>query len=128
MLSYPYCLDDYCDDVFKVLNALNIKKCHLIAHSFGGRIAVKIASSCNLIDKLILTGSAGLKPKRKISYYLKVFSYKAIKIFLNNEAKNKFGSKELKSLSGNMRESYYKIVNEHLDNLLRNIKAKTLII
>ena len=75
-----------------------------------------------------MTGSAGLKPKRKLKYYFKVYFYKLIKGFLPEKLKNKFGSSELKSLSGNMRKSYYKIVNEYLDGYLSNIKCKTLII
>ncbi len=127
-LPYPFSIDDYLKDVLAVLDKLKIEKFYLIAHSFGGRIAIKLAGTTDRVLKLVLTGSAGLKPKRSLKYYFKVYSYKLIKRFLSDKARAKFGSEELKGLSGNMRGSYYKIVNEYLDGYLSNIRCKTLII
>ena len=127
-LPYAYCLDDYVNDIKSVLSTLNINEYNLIAHSFGGRIALKIASEDNCVNKLILTGAAGLKPKRSLKYYYKIYTYKIIKRFLSEEKKNKYGSYELKQLTGYNRQSYVKIVNEFLDKKLKHITAKTLII
>ena len=44
-----------------------------------------------------------------------------------NKLKN-FGSKEYKSLSEIQKQSFVKIVNEHLDDLLKYVDNKTLII
>ena len=107
---------------------LNIYNYDVIAHSFGGRIAVKLISLGENVNRLVLTGSAGLKPKRKLKYYFKVYSYKAIKWCLSEKTRRKFGSRELKSLSGNLRASYYKIVNEHLDSEVKKIKNETLLV
>ena len=71
-LTSPYFLDDYVKDVLKLLNQLDIKRYHIICHSFGARIAIKLATFDKRIDKIIITGGAGLKPKRSISYYFKV--------------------------------------------------------
>ncbi len=127
-LPYAYSLDDYVFDVLSVIKSLNLTDYYLVAHSFGGRIAIKIASNCNGVKKLVLTGSAGLKPKRSLKYYLKVYLYKLLKNFLTSNQRNKFGSSEYKSLSGYDKESYYKIVNEYLDDKLNKIKCKTLIV
>ena len=77
---------------------------------------------------MILTGSAGLKPKRSLKYHFKITYYKLIKRFLSETAKSKYGSSEYKSLTGYDKQSYLKIVNEYLDNYLNKINCNTLII
>lgn len=127
-LPFAYSLDDYVDDIKKVLINLGISNYYLIAHSFGGRIAIKLATSSLSPNKLILTGSAGLKPKRTLKYRFKIAYYKLIKRFLSENAKSKFGSVEYKNLKGFDKQSYLKIVNEYLDEYLNKIKCNTLII
>lgn len=80
------------------------------------------------LDKLILTGSAGLKPKRGIGYYIKVYLYKLLKKILPKKLLKGFGSKEYRSLSGVMKESYLKIVNTHQDGEVSKIKNQTYLI
>ena len=46
----------------------------LIGHSFGGRIAI-LLSSRNEIGKIVLVDAAGIKPKRGLRYYWKVYSF-----------------------------------------------------
>ena len=127
-LPFGYSLNDYVLDILSVIKELKLNSFNLIAHSFGGRIAIRIANLNVGVDKLILTGSAGLKPKRTIKYYLLVYYYKLIKKFLTEKGKSKFGSSEYRLLSGYDKESYYKIVNEYLDGEINKIKCKTLII
>ena len=50
----------------------------LLGHSFGGRVGILFASR-NKVHKLILVDAAGVKPRRSLRYYYKVYSYKAIK-------------------------------------------------
>ncbi len=106
----------------------DIKSYDLLAHSFGGRIALRLANIDDRLDKLILTGCAGLKPRRKISYYIKVYSYKILKKILPQKLLKNFGSSEYKSLDEIMRQSYKKIVNTYQDGELDTIKNKTLIV
>ena len=65
-LNSPYCLDDYVKDVLKLLDELKIEKYHILAHSFGARIAIQLAKFDSRVDKIIITGGAGVKPKRSI--------------------------------------------------------------
>jgi len=52
----------------------------LIAHSFGGRIAIGLASRHPaLVGKLVLIGSAGLRPKRSLRVNLKRFYSKQLR-------------------------------------------------
>lgn len=128
LIPFAYSLDDYVNEVKGLLDKLSVKKYDLIAHSFGGRIALKLATLDKRLDKLILTGCAGLKPKRRLSYYFKVYRYKLLKKFLPESKLTNFGSADYVKLSPVMKKSFIKIVNEHLDGILKDINNKTLII
>jgi pimeloyl-ACP methyl ester carboxylesterase len=128
-MEYPYSLDDYILDVKKYIKENALKNPHVIAHSFGGRIALKMASETpDAFDKIVLVGCAGLKPKRKLKYRIKKFVYKIIKPFLLGRKPKIFFSKDYLSLSPVMKESFCKIVGEHLDYALPRIKNQTLIV
>lgn len=107
---------------------MKVKKPHVIAHSFGCRVAVKLASQEDIFDKILLTGPAGVILKRGISYLLKVKTYRLVKKFFPRFAEKNFGSKEYRTLSPVMKESYKKIVNEDLRGDARLIKNQVLIV
>ena len=123
-MDYPYSLDDYIKEVKEKLKENNIKKPHIIAHSFGARIALKLA----FFDKMVITGGAGLKPKKTLKKVIKRWLFKFLKIFLPKERLKGFYSKDYNSLSPVMQKSFVKIVNEHLDGRLSKIENKTLLI
>lgn len=117
----------YANMVMCLCEKLNIKKYNIIGHSFGGRVAI-VMSVINKekINKLVLVDSAGMKPKRKMSYYVKIYNYKfRKKLGLSIE---KYGSKDYKLLDNDMKKIFTSIVNEHLEDYLKEIKAKTLIV
>ena len=97
----------------------------VIAHSFGGRVAIKCLAR-GLIDRAVLTGCAGIVKRRTLSYHLKVKSYRLIKKLAPRFAEAKFGSAEYRSLSPLMRESYKKIVNEDLREEAKRIARPVL--
>ena len=90
--------------------------------------------------KVVLMDSAGLIPKRKPKYYIKVGIFKAGKTILNKipdvgpmkELKEKMfnhvGSSDYKSSAPVLRETMKKILNEDMSELLPNIKVPTLLI
>lgn len=70
----PYYLNDYVDFVINFLNKNKIQKPVIIGHSFGGRIAIKLAFLYpDLADKLILTGVPGIT-----EHSLKILIFKII--------------------------------------------------
>ncbi len=128
-MPYPYCLDDYIEDLREYFYKNNIKKPSCIAHSFGGRIAIKCAYyNQDFFDKIVLTGAAGLKPKNNIKKSAKKVAFKLLKTFLPKDKLIYFYSKDYLALNSVMRESFIKIVNEHLDYCLDKIENQTLII
>ena len=103
-----------------------------LAHSYGGRIGVKLASSYpDLIDKMVLIAAAGLPPKRsfleKISILIKTRSFKLMKCFVRDkkkleELRSKHGSPDYKK-AGEMRKIFIKTFAENLEEDAKNIKC-----
>ncbi|MCM1152639.1 MAG: alpha/beta hydrolase [Muribaculum sp.] len=132
-------IEEYTSLVEKFINRLGIKRPSLIGHSFGGRIAI-LLSSRNDISKVVLVDSAGIKPKRKLKYYLKVYSFKAAKKILpvilgrkNGESaiekwRGKAGSADYRQSSPRMRAVMSKCVNEDLKHVMPSISASTLLV
>ncbi len=128
-MEYPYSLEDYCQEVKSELIKRNVKKPCVIAHSFGGRIAIKLASeNKDFFDKIVLTGCAGMKPKFSFKRAAKKSVFKILKPFLGKEKLKRFYSSDYLSLSPVMQKSFVKIVNEYLDDRLQYIQSPTLVV
>ena len=128
-MEYPYSLSDYVREVKEYMAENGIVKPHVIAHSFGARIAIKAAAKDkDLFDKIVLTGAAGIKPKRKIGYRLKRCVFKTLKLIVPKEKLSMFYSSDYNNLSPVMKESFIKIVNEHLDSVLPEVKNAALLL
>ena len=128
-LTSAFSVDDYACWTEEVLRLLGVEKPHIIAHSFGCRVAVKMASrSPEIFDKIVLTGAAGIRLRRGLRYHLKVKIYRLVRRFAPQFAERRFGSKEYRTLSPIMRESYKKIVNEDLRDCARKIESEVLLV
>jgi pimeloyl-ACP methyl ester carboxylesterase len=143
-LEAPFSVTDYAKWTEEALALLNVSRPHVVAHSFGCRVAVKMAalgvengtengtenskSRGQVFDKILLTGPAGVVLPRGAGYKIKVKTYRMIKKISPRFAERRFGSQEYRSLSPVMRESYKKIVNEDLRADARKIENQTLIV
>ena len=128
-MEKAYTLDDYIDSVEEFKYKHSIKKPHIVAHSFGARIAIKAcALNANFCDRLVLTGSAGLKPRLTLKKLVKKTAFKVLSKFVDKSKLSAFYSSDYNLLEPIMKESFKLIVNEHLDNYLGKIKNQTLII
>ncbi len=127
-LRAPWSVDDYADWTQEFLQNMGISFPYVIAHSFGGRVAVKCLSRGDVFDRAVLCGCAGIIPKRTFSYHLRVRAYKAVKKIAPHYAETHFGSAEYRTLSPIMRESYKKIVNEDLRGDAKKINRPVLFI
>ncbi len=123
-----YSVDDYCDRLEEFLHARGIVFPHVIAHSFGCRVAIKCLSRRSQFDRVVLCGCAGIVPKRTLSYRARVRAYRVAKRIAPRFAEKRFGSKEYRTLSPLMRESYKKIVNEDLREYAAKVTRPTLFI
>jgi len=119
----------------------------MLVHSFGARILLKMLSASNRIvhiDKIIITGGAGLKPKRSFKFHLKkivVAILKApIKLLPSSKQEaamnwlrrtsvwKSLGSSDYRKLSGVMRETFVKSVTEFFDENLQDIPDDILLL
>ena len=72
-----YTVADYALDVVTLLDVLGVQKAVFVGHSFGTRVAIEIAVFYPKIAQgLVIVDGAGIKPRRKPSYYLKVLAHK----------------------------------------------------
>lgn len=132
-------VERYTSAIEEFARRLGLVRPSLIGHSFGGRISIVYASR-NEVDKVILVDAAGIKPRRSLRYYAKVYSFKAAKHILPyivgrkradeiiDRWRGKAGSSDYKSASPKMRAIMSRVVNEDLKGLLPEIKAPTLLI
>ncbi|MDR9419987.1 alpha/beta fold hydrolase [Gracilimonas sp.] len=140
-------IDDYADSIQAFIQSLEEDKVDVLVHSFGGRIILKLCArdfGKKHIDKVLITGGAGMKPKRSIKFYLKKYTAKTLKapfMILPGSLREKalgwlrstslwksLGSSDYSKLSGVMRETFVKSVTEYLESSLPNIPHETLLI
>jgi pimeloyl-ACP methyl ester carboxylesterase len=132
--SEHFTIYDYASVVAKFLETLNQQKVHIVSHSFGGRIAIILASLYQeLVKKVVLIDAAGLKPKFSFRVFLKIkwyrFCKKLVQFKLLNKAHlSKFGSSDYKNLNEAQKKVFVRVVCEDLTYLLKNITAPTLLI
>ena len=128
-LKEPFSVSDYATWTQEVMSLLGLDRPNIVAHSFGCRVAVKLASeNPSAFDKMLLTGPAGIITNRGFFYRCKVKLYRFVKRFAPNFAEKKFGSAEYRSLSPIMKESYKKIVNEDLRACAKRVKNPVLLV
>lgn len=132
-------VEDYTNMLEKFVSALGIENPILLGHSFGGRVGILYASR-NKVDKLILVDAAGIKPRRSLGYYFKVYSFKAGKvisrIFLGRQRAERRiermraarASADYAAASPRMRAILSRVVNEDLRSVMPAIKASTLLV
>ena len=139
----PWAVDDYVDFVISFCEKMGIKSCYIIGHSFGGRIIIKLMSRDDLpfeVQKIVLTGSAGIRPKQTLNKKIKTRCYKIGKGILSTKIckkimpnaldhlRKKNGSADYNAASPVMRQCLVKVVNDDLTPLISNINASTLLI
>lgn len=128
-MPYPYALDDYVHWLKDYMKKNGVVRPHVIAHSFGARVAVKAAAEDgSLFSSLVLTGAAGLKPKRTLKYRVNKIRFRLLKKFKSKDKLEKYYSSDYRALSAPMRESFIKIVNEHLEESAKKVKNPVLLV
>lgn len=132
-------IEEYKNFLFAFFNELGIVEPIIIAHSFGCRIVIKAAKEIKY-KQLIMTGAAGIKPKRKLGYYIKVYTFKLFKKLaklpilkkrlrsLLESYRSKSGSSDYRQATEIMKGVLSKSVNEDLRNYLPAITCPTLLI
>lgn len=121
----PLCLDDYARIVSEIIDECADGKTDVVAHSFGARILLKILPD-KRIDKIVITGGAGLKPKLSPKKRIKILFHKIKRrLHINTEGD---GSEDYRRLDDDMKKTFVSVVNEHFDGKLVKIDNETLLL
>ncbi len=136
-------VDDYTDFVLEFAKALDLKEVILMCHSFGGRISIKLLSREDLpltVKKAVFLDAAGIRPRRGMGYYVRVYTYKLGKKLasvpiiarlcpsLVEKVKKRSGSADYRNASPRMRAVMVRCIEEDLTAYLPKINASTLLI
>ena len=141
----PWRVDDYAEMTLQFIQEQQLAPVCVVAHSFGGRVAIKLAAlHPEMVEKVILTGGAGIrKPvsdrarkrsqtfKRYNAMLTRIGAIKPLKPLAEQwqtKLRNRFGSPDYVKLNEVMRKSFVMIVNEDLLPLLKQIHAPTLLV
>jgi pimeloyl-ACP methyl ester carboxylesterase len=131
---------DYADHVRQLLDALGVAGAAFLGHSFGGRIAIHLAAhQPRRVARLVLVASAGVRPRRRLSYHLRVATTKALRRLLTLPGLESAGSRLLQRwqakvgsrdylAAGRLRPTLVKVVNEDLAPILPRVEAPTLLV
>lgn len=117
---------EYAQFVKNFLKKINIKKCLLIGHSFGGRIGIILASEDKLIDQLILVDAAGIEEKGAV-LKIKLILAKILKPLIPAKIRAKILQGDYQD-SGELRQIFKKVTSQNLGHLLPKIAIPTTII
>lgn len=132
-------VEEYTRCVEELADILGMPAPALVGHSFGGRISI-LMSSRRPVKKVMLVDAAGVKPKRPLKWYFKVYAFKMMKRILLlvygkekgtkkiEEARNRKGSADYRNASPMMKSILSKCVNEDLTHVMPDIKASTLLV
>lgn len=135
----PWGVYEYADCMEAMLKSLGVEAPVIVGHSYGGRIAI-VMGSRGSYEKIVLVDAAGIKPKRPLSYYRKVYTFKAMKRLLPllvgrqradrwvEKRRAKAGSADYRQATPMMRMVMSKSVNQDLRHHLPDIKNPTLLI
>lgn len=141
----PWGVPEFAACLKELLTKLHFLPCCVIAHSFGGRVAIELAASNEgLFDRMILTGAAGIRPQQNDAASQRTSTYKKLKSVVAAAEKlhifgtltdkwqealiQKYGSKDYAALSPDMRKTFVKVVNYDQSDKLRRIRSSTLLV
>lgn len=130
-------ISDFAKIIADFIKINKIKKPVVFGHSYGGKIAAKLAADYpDLIDKLILEGASGIKPSKSLFQVLIFPLVKIANIILPDigNYRERIRTKLYKKLesdykdAGNMKDIFLNTLKEDLTDDLKKIRSETLLI
>lgn len=128
-------VEEYTKFLREFVLKLQLENISIISHSFGSRVAILYASLYQ-VQKMVITGGAGILPKRNLAYQMRVKGYKFGKKVLKTLRMEKTleklhqnsGSEDYRQLNDLMKKSFIRIVNLDLSDRLELINAPVVLI
>lgn len=137
----PLTLGDYVDFLDAYIQKRNIRDYSIIAHSFGGRVALQyLLTKKNSVRTLILSGTPGFSSVNKVKFFAFV-AFAKIGNFLSSVVLPKetvgkirvwyyktVGARDFYRAEGVMRETFKNVVNQSLVPAMQVVSIPTLLI
>jgi pimeloyl-ACP methyl ester carboxylesterase len=133
-------VDDYADWTAQLLAKLGVARALFLGHSNGGRISIVLAATrTELVDRLVLVDSAGLRPQRtskqRAAAPVSKLGRAASGLPLVGPLADRLRGRWHRALgaedyanAGPLRGTFVKIVNRDLRDLLPRVQAPTLLL
>ena len=128
---------DYAVYVHDLLSSLGITKAHFVGHSFGAKVSFFLATVYpDLVDKLVLVGSPGLRTPPSLAARTKRAVGRAGRVAgklgppgrsLRDAIYRRVASTDYRE-AGELRPILVKVVNEDFRSVLPRVKAPTLLV
>jgi pimeloyl-ACP methyl ester carboxylesterase len=134
----PWTVGDYAACVLEVLRRLGVSSCFVVGHSFGARIAIKLAASHpGLLQRIALVNAAGVRLPPTGSQKARTLlgtSTKGIARYLGSygprfrEFMTRLTASSDYLAAGELRPTFSKVVQEDLTPLLAKVLVPTLLV
>lgn len=141
----PWGVPEFAELTKAFIEQNGIAPCDIIAHSFGGRVTLWLASHWpQLVNRLVLTGCAGLKKQPTEDEKKRSSEYRKKKKLLETlgrlplagrlaqnaleKLRFKYGSEDYRALDTETRKTFVKVVSQDLRECLKQITASTLLV
>lgn len=140
----PWGVPEYMEMTAEIIRRLSLAPCDIVAHSFGGRVAILLAAKHpELVGRMILTGAAGIRPPKTGKATARQQLYKGLRGAVNLAEKThlfgslpdrgrealvqRFGSSDYRALTPEMRQTFNRVISLDLTDQLEKIQAPTLL-
>ena len=140
----PWGVPEYMEMTAEVIRRLALAPCDIVAHSFGGRVAILLAATHpELVRRMVITGGAGIKKPDSGKRTAKQQLYRSLRGAVNLAERThlfgdlpgrgrealvqRFGSPDYRALSPEMRKTFNRVISLDLTDQLEKIKAPTLL-
>ena len=135
----PWGTQDYAQRVLEYMDTEKLDQVDIVAHSFGTRVAVLLASNHgSRVRRLVLMAAAGIPPRRSLRRRGYLTLLRAFRTLLRLSTPvfgpapmrwfgDQFGSRDYKS-AGEMRATLVRVLADDLTTHLARIRAPTLLV
>ena len=140
----PWGVPEYMEMTAQLIRKLGLAPCDIVAHSFGARVAILLASTYpELVGRMVLTGAAGIRKPASGKATAKQRLYKGLRGAMNALDKThlfgdlpdkgrealvqRFGSADYRALTPEMRKTFNKVITLDLTDKLESVRASTIL-
>lgn len=128
---------DYAAFVRGLLTDLGVERAHFVGHSFGAKTSLYLAAKYpDLVDKLLLSGSSGLRSDPSLKTRVKRIVSRSARAIgkvgspgrrVRDVVYKRLASEDYRN-AGEMRSTFVRVVNEDISDLLTSVASSTLLI